>query len=136
MTAIVSHRQNDLSGYNLEESKISSRGDVGSWPLLHPCPSITNLEITDYLNADGHIRGIIIETQNDTNGPRYAMYVQTSWHEEYRIWNVNYPARPRLYRDLSRLLGIIRSDYKFNGAIILRNATYSFDETICHKRKH
>jgi len=91
--------------------------------LLHTCQPITHAEITDRLKDDGHIRGAVLEAQDDSKQPKYAVFLLTNWRKGYCVLHVHWPARPRLFRDLDRLLVLLRFEYAFTGTIALKRAS-------------
>ena len=91
--------------------------------LLQTCQPVTHAEITERLKDGGHIRGAVLEAQDDSKQPKYAVFLLTNWRKGYCVLHVAWPARPRLFRDLDRLLGLVRFDYGFTGTIALKRAS-------------
>jgi uncharacterized protein YbcV (DUF1398 family) len=118
----VSQTRDSLSGRSLEDSGPTEEAINEDPLLLQTCPPITNIEITDYLKDRGYIKAAIIEAQDNSKQPKYAMYLMVSWREGYCLWHVKWSDRPRLYKDLDRLLMFLRSEYGFWGAVSLRCA--------------
>ena len=77
--------------------------------LLQSCAPITHAEITEKVKEGGRLRG--------------AVFLLTNWRKGYCVLHVHWPARPRLYRDLDRLLVLIRFEYGFTGTIALKRAS-------------
>ena len=92
------------------------RGSVKSWMLEH-CSQITHAEITERLGTGGHIKAAIVEAQDDCATPRYAVFVLASWRSSYHVLRIHWPARPRLFRDVDRLLALLRMAYGFKGPV-------------------
>ena len=69
------------------------------------------------------MKGAVLEAQDDSKAPKYAVFLLPSWRRGYCILHVHWPARPRLYRDLDRLLVLIRFDYGYTGTIALKRAS-------------
>ena len=92
------------------------QGTVKSWMLEH-CSQISHAEITGNLGNGGHLKGAIIEAQDDCADPRYAVFLLASWRSSYHVLRVHWPARPRLFRDLGRLMALLRMAYGFKGPI-------------------
>lgn len=69
------------------------------------------------------MKGAVLEAQDDGRQPKYAVFLLPSWRRGYCILHVHWPARPRLYRDLDRLLVLIRFDYGYTGTIALKRAS-------------
>lgn len=97
----------------------TSRGSV----LLETCQPISHAEITERLKDGGQVRGAVFEAQDDSRQPKYAVFLLTNWRKGYCVLHVAWPARPRLFRDLDRLLGLVRFDYAFTGTIALKRAS-------------
>jgi hypothetical protein len=91
--------------------------------LLQNCQPVTHAEITEKLLAGGSLKGAVLEAQDDSRQPKYAVFLLPSWRRGYCILHVHWPAHPRLYRDLDRLLVLIRFDYGFTGTIALKRAS-------------
>ncbi len=96
-------------------------GGTSAWMLT--APSITHAEITEQLERGGRLRGATIEAQDDGPAPKYAVYLLVSWRRPYCILNVFGALRPRLFREISRLLVMIRSDYQYRGMIAMTLAS-------------
>jgi hypothetical protein len=106
----------DLEGADrIEQPEASS--------LLLSCQPVTHAEITEKLLEGGSLKGAVLEAQDDSRQPKYAVFLLPSWRRGYCILHVHWPARPRLYRDLDRLLVLIRFDYGFTGTIALKRAS-------------
>ena len=88
--------------------------------LLQTCPPISHAEITEKLLQGGSIRGAVLEAQDDTKQPKYAVFLLPSWRKVYCVLHVAWPARPRLFRDLDRLLVLIRFEYGYQDTIALK----------------
>lgn len=85
--------------------------------------AITNAEIMRGLAEGGYIRGIIIEAQDrGSRTPAYAVYVLATWRPGYSLFNIAFPHRPRLFRDLDRLMELIRFEFRFQGSVSVRLA--------------
>lgn len=91
--------------------------------LLQTCEPITHAEITERLRDGGHIRSAVLEAQDDSKQPKYAVFLLTNWRKGYCVLHVHWPARPRLFRDLDRLLVLLRFEYGFTGTIALKRAS-------------
>jgi hypothetical protein len=91
--------------------------------LLQTCQPVTHAEITERLKDGGYIRGAVLEAQDDSKQPKYAVFLLTNWRKGYCVLHVQWPARPRLFRDLDRLLVLLRYEYSFTGTIELKRAS-------------
>ncbi len=83
---------------------------------------ITHAEIVDSLDERHYIRGITIEdVRTDPASALYLMYVLCSWKKGgYHVFQINWPSRPRFFRDLDRLITLVRKDFNYEGPIDLR----------------
>ena len=97
----------------------SSDGSI----LLQTCQPVTHAEITERLKDGGYIRGAVLEAQDDSKQPKYAVFLLTNWRKGYCVLHVHWPARPRFFRDLDRLLVLLRFEYSFTGTIALKRAS-------------
>jgi len=92
-------------------------------PTSSALQSITNAEIIRGLADGGYVRGITVEAQGPASRtPDYAVYILTTWRPGYSIFNIAFPHRPRLFRDLDRLMELIRFEFKFEGNVNIRLA--------------
>lgn len=92
-------------------------------PTSSVLQAITNAEIMRGLAEGGYIRGITVEAQNRASRtPFYAVYVLTTWRPGYSLFNIAFPHRPRFFRDLDRLMELIRFEFRFEGEVSIRLA--------------
>ena len=68
-------------------------------------------------STGGHIKAAIVEAQDECANPRYAVFVLASWRSSYHVLRIHWPARPRLFRDVDRLLALLRMAYGFKGPV-------------------
>lgn len=76
-------------------------------------------EIRQELQSGGHLRNVLIITKTFKDGPEHLAYVRPSWRREFlplRTWG---DKEDRTYRDLDRLLALLRDDFGYNGFIAL-----------------
>jgi hypothetical protein len=86
-------------------------------------PTISHAEIVQGIADGGYIRGVMVEAQEPENRPpRYAVYILTTWRTGYRVFHIAYPARPRLFKDLDRLMEMLRFEFRFRGVVGVRLA--------------
>ena len=82
---------------------------------------VTQGEIVDWLKRGGYVRSVIVETEpSNSFKTRYAVFLLASWQPGYRILHVNWPARPRLFRDFERLQALLRHDFGYRETIAVR----------------
>ena len=84
--------------------------------------TVTHAEIVDNLDERHYIRGITIEdVRTDPNSALYLLYVLCSWKRGgYHVFQIFSPSRPRFFRDLDRLITLVRKDFDYEGPIDLR----------------
>ena len=92
-------------------------------PRLTASPVITHGEVASRVEQGGCLRGVLLEAQEDDACPRYAVFLLSSWRKEYTVLGFNSSVRPRLFRDLDRVLRLVRFDYEFKGTVALRLAS-------------
>ena len=86
-------------------------------------PGITHAEIVRAIADGGYIRGVMLEAQDPSvRAAQYAVYVLGTWQPGYAVFHVAHPARPRLFRDLDRLVEMLRFEFGYRGHINLRLA--------------
>jgi len=86
-------------------------------------PSITHADVLEGIAAGGYIRGIMVEAQEpDNRATRYALYILTSWQQGYHVFHIAWPSRPRLFKDLDRLMEMLRFEFRFRGVVSVRLA--------------
>ena len=91
--------------------------------FLEACAPITHAELTEKLKEGGYVRSAVLEAQDDSREPRYAVFLLVSWRKGYCVLHVHWPAKPRMYRDLDRLLALLRFDYRFTGTVAIKRAS-------------
>lgn len=94
-----------------------------STPRLDASPVITHAEVASRIGQGGCLRGVLLEAQEDDASPSYAVFLLSSWRKEYTVLGFNSEERPRTFRDLDRVLRLVRIDYEFKGTVALRSAS-------------
>ena len=92
-------------------------------PRLNASPVITHSEVASRVEQGGCLRGVLLEAQEDDASPHYAVFLLSSWRKEYTVLGFNSAERPRLFRDLDRVLRLVRIDYEFKDTVALRLAS-------------
>jgi hypothetical protein len=84
-------------------------------------PGITQGEILDRLERGGYLRSVVVESEpSETHKTRYSLFLLTSWRPGYCIMHVNWPARPRLFKDFERLQALVRHEFRYQDTIAVR----------------
>ncbi|MDT8278526.1 hypothetical protein RQ734_20935 [Roseomonas mucosa] len=102
-----------------------SRGDPDRQAPFVPddMPAITNADLVNGIAAGGYIRGVMVEAQEpDSRKPSYALYILTSWRKGYSVFHIAWPARPRLFKDLDRVIEMLRFEFNYRGVVSVRLA--------------
>ncbi len=103
---------------DLGYDKVALRELSDSW---RDAPGITQTEIGEWLQRGGYLRSVIVESEaSETHKTRYTLFVLTSWRKGYHIMHVNWPARPRLFKDFERLQALIRHEFGYQETIAVR----------------
>jgi hypothetical protein len=74
-------------------------------------------EIKQELQSGGHLRNVIIITKTIEGAAEHVPYLRPSWRREFlplRTWG---DKEDRTYKDLDRLLGLLRDDFGYRGFI-------------------
>jgi hypothetical protein len=74
-------------------------------------------EIRQELQGGGHLRNVLIITKKNGNTAEHLAYVRPSWRREFlplRTWG---DKEDRTYKDLDRLLALLRDDFGYHGFI-------------------
>lgn len=86
-------------------------------------PGITHAEIVRGIAEGGYIRGVMLEAQDPSmRAAQYAVYVLGTWQTGYTVFHIAHAPRPRLFRDLDRLVEMLRFEFGYRGPISLRLA--------------
>jgi hypothetical protein len=120
-TAVASPIDDGSSKHLDQEANLADTSTASA--LLETCQPITHAEITEKLKDNGKVRSVILEAQDDSKQPKYAVFLLTNWRKGYCVLHVYWPARARLFRDLDRLLVLLRFEYAFTGTIALKRAS-------------
>jgi hypothetical protein len=74
-------------------------------------------EIKEELQSGGHLRNVLIITKTIEGTAEHLAYVRPSWRREFlplRTWG---DKEDRTYKDLDRLLQLLRDDFGYLGFI-------------------
>jgi hypothetical protein len=74
-------------------------------------------EIRQELQSGGHLRNVLIITKTIEGTAEHLAYVRPSWRREFlplRTWG---DKEDRIYKDLDRLLMLLRDDFGYRGFI-------------------
>ena len=74
-------------------------------------------EIRQELQSGGHLRNVLIITKTIEGAAEHLAYVRPSWRREFlplRTWGGK---EDRTYKDLDRLLVLLRDDFGYQGFI-------------------
>ena len=82
----------------------------------------TGLEEQDIhsgLGEGGRILGVLVVEHSARRGPKYVAYIRTSWKRGFHVLRTYRRRSDRVYRDLDRLVRLIRGEFKYYGPITL-----------------
>jgi hypothetical protein len=71
------------------------------------------------LKSGGHVHGSFIVERRATDGPVYVVYLRTSWKRGFHALRTYRDRSDRVYRDLGRLLRLIRDEFQFQGPVTI-----------------
>jgi len=74
-------------------------------------------EIKQAIEEGGHVRNVLVVTKCVGSHAEYLAYIRPSWRRDFlplRTWQ---DKGDRTYRDLDRLLTLIRVDFRFRGVV-------------------
>ena len=107
----------------IRPSNVKLEGLEPSIGVPSDMPGITHAEIVRGIADGGYIRGVMLEAQDpNMRAASYAVYILGTWQTGYTVFHVAFPARPRLFRDLDRLVEMLRFEFGYRGPISLRLA--------------
>jgi hypothetical protein len=76
-------------------------------------------DIVSGLADGGRILGIFVVERSVRGGTGYVAYLRTSWRRGFHGLRTYRDKSDRLYRDLDRLVRLIRDEFKYRGPITL-----------------
>jgi hypothetical protein len=79
-------------------------------------------DVRSGLAEGGRILGIFIVERMLPNGPGYIAYLRTSWKRGFHALQTYRGRSDRVYRDLDRLVRLIRDEFEYGGPITLSSA--------------
>ena len=86
-------------------------------------PGITHAQILRGIADGGYIRGVMLEAEDpNMRAAQYAVYILGTWQVGYTVFHIAHAPRPRLFRDLDRLVEMLRFEFGYRGPINLRLA--------------
>ena len=84
-------------------------------------PCILIAQMRRLLRDGRYIRSVLVEHQSlDAGGSLYTVYLVGSWHTDWHILCGSQPATPRTYRNLDRLIVVLRTQLGFQGEVVVR----------------
>ena len=76
-------------------------------------------DVRSGLAEGGRILGIFIVERMLPNGPEYIAYLRTSWKRGFHALQTYRGRSDRVYRDLDRLVRLIRDEFEYGGPVTL-----------------
>ncbi|MDH0699712.1 MULTISPECIES: hypothetical protein [unclassified Agrobacterium] len=74
-------------------------------------------EIREELQNGGHLRNVLIITKTIGDAAEHLAYIRPSWRREFLPLRTWADKDDRTYRDLNRLLALLRDDFGYYGFI-------------------
>ena len=117
-----------MENQSLDPAKVRTPNPTSSDPdpsigVPSDMPGITHAEIVRGIADGGYIRGVMLEAQEpNMRAAQYAVYVLGTWQIGYTVFHIAHAPRPRLFRDLDRLVEMLRFEFRYRGPITLRLA--------------
>lgn len=84
--------------------------------------SITHADVIEHVEKGHQLEKVVIESLPPVGngGPLYLLYLNCDWTRGYHVFHVYSSVRPRFFRDLDRLVGMIRNEFQYRKQIDLR----------------
>jgi hypothetical protein len=79
-------------------------------------------DVRSGLAEGGRIVGMFVVERALPGGPGYIAYLRTSWKRGFHAFQTYRGKSDRVYRDLDRLVRLIRVEFEYDGPIILSRA--------------
>ena len=76
-------------------------------------------DIRSGLGQGGSILGIFVVESSAHRGPKYVAYIRTSWKRSFFALRTYRGRSNRMYRDLDRLVRLIRDEFRYRGPITI-----------------
>ena len=113
-------RKNSRPRHRLKSAMPRQNAHYQGWELLRSSPLC---EVFNRIEQGGCLRGAVVEAQDDSPHPKYAVFLLSSWRKEYTVLGFNSREKPRLFRGLDRIILLVRGDYGFKGTVAVRLAS-------------
>jgi hypothetical protein len=76
-------------------------------------------DIQARLREGGRIQGIFVIERSAPDGPKYVAYFRTTWKRGFHALQTYRGKSDRIYRDLDRLLRLVRDEFRYTGSVTL-----------------
>jgi hypothetical protein len=76
-------------------------------------------DIQARLREGGRIQGIFVIERSAPDGPKYVAYFRTTWKRGFHALQTYRGKSDRVYRDLDRLLRLVRDEFRYTGSVTL-----------------
>jgi hypothetical protein len=76
-------------------------------------------DIQARLREGGRIQGIFVIERSAPDGAKYVAYLRTTWKRGFHALQTYRGKSDRIYRDLDRLLRLVRDEFRYTGSIAL-----------------
>lgn len=84
--------------------------------------SITHAEVIEHVTSGGRLCAVVIESLPPAGSaePLYLLYLLGDWTQGYHVLHVYSSLRPRFFRDLDRMVGMVRNEFRYKQRIDLQ----------------
>jgi hypothetical protein len=76
-------------------------------------------DIQARLREGGRIQGIFVIERSAPDGAKYVAYLRTTWKRGFHALQTYRGKSDRIYRDLDRLLRLVRDEFRYTGSVTL-----------------
>jgi hypothetical protein len=85
----------------------------------HLAGDLRESDIQAGLREGGRLRSIFVVERSSPNGAKYVAYFRRTWKRGFHALQTYRGKSDRVYRDLDRLLRLVRDEFRYTGSIAL-----------------
>lgn len=113
-------RGNDTQGTGSDGRADRAVPSDGVQPLVGP-PPILFSQLRHLLRSGRYLRSVLVEQEPAADGGTiFTVYVVGSWHPDWHVLSDSETAVRRSFRSLDRLLILLRTQFGFQGDVVVR----------------
>lgn len=87
-----------------------------------PSKAFQEGEIKTGVRSGGHVVGVFVIARSEVRGEGFIAYIRADWARGFRALRTSRDKGDRVYRDLTRLVALIRTEFAYPGEISLFTA--------------